>query len=182
MTAARFSPDLYLKALHFAADAHGAQTVPGSARPYLVHVCSVAAEVIAALQMEAHEQPDLAVVSALLHDVAEDTPVGLDRIASEFGAGVAAGVAALTKDSSKPKDEQMADSLARIRQQPREIWMVKLADRTTNLQPPPAHWSPEKCGRYRREAETILEALGAASDVLSGRFRHRLAEYRRFER
>jgi len=182
MPAARFSPDLYLKALHFAADAHGAQTVPGSTRPYLVHVCSVAAEVIAALEVEAHDRPDLAVTCALLHDVAEDTPVGLDRIEAEFGADVAAGVSALTKDSSKPKDEQMADSLARIRTQPREIWMVKLADRITNLQPPPAHWPAEKCARYRVEAEKILLALGEASDVLSGRFRHRLAEYQRFER
>jgi (p)ppGpp synthase/HD superfamily hydrolase len=181
MASARFSPDLYMKALHFAADAHGAQKVPGSERPYLVHVCSVAAEVIAALEAERHERPDLAVPCALLHDVVEDTPVALDRIEAEFGAEVAAGVSALTKDSSKPKEEQMVDSLARIREQPEEIWMVKLADRLTNLQPPPAHWSPEKCRRYRVEAEAILDALGAASDVLAGRFRHRLTEYKRFE-
>src|SRR5215510_3340555 len=99
-----FSVDLYLKALRFAAAAHGAQKVPGTEHPYLVHVCSVAAEVIGALEAEAHPQPDLAVQCALLHDVAEDTLVGIGPIEAEFGTAVAAGVAALTKDDGLTKE------------------------------------------------------------------------------
>ncbi len=45
-----FSPDLYVRAAHFAALAHGAQKIPGGEIPYIVHPCSVVAEV-----------PDLAV-------------------------------------------------------------------------------------------------------------------------
>jgi len=175
-----FSVDGYQKALRFAAHAHGGQKVPGTDLPYLVHVCTVASEVIGALS-ESHFDPDLAVQCALLHDVVEDTTVGLDRVDAEFGAGVAAGVAALTKSSSLPKDLQMADSLERICRQPQAVWIVKLADRIANLQPPPSHWTPDRCRRYREEAEVILAALGSASPILLARFQARLRDYRRFE-
>jgi (p)ppGpp synthase/HD superfamily hydrolase len=178
LASAPFSVDLYLKALRFAASAHGAQKVPGTDHPYLVHVCSVAAEVIAAFQHEPHDKPDLAVQCALLHDVAEDTPVDLDLIEAEFGPEVRAGVSALSKDPSLPKEAAMADSLERIQRQPREIWLVKLADRITNLQPAPAHWTPDKRTAYRVEAEGILAALGSASAFLTGRFQQCLEEYR----
>jgi (p)ppGpp synthase/HD superfamily hydrolase len=175
--ASRFSIDLYLKALRFAAGAHGVQKVPGTEHPYVVHVCSVAGEVIAALEAEEHDSPDLAVLCSLLHDVAEDTLVELSAIEAHFGEAVAAGVAALTKDSSLEKPAQMPDSLERIRRQPPEVWMVKLADRITNLQPAPPHWTPERRRAYRLEAEQILAALGEASPWLSRRFEQRLVEY-----
>jgi len=47
------------------------------------------------------------------------------------------GVSALSKDEAVPKEKELEDSLHRIREQPAEILMVKLADRITNLQPPP---------------------------------------------
>lgn len=47
-------------------------------------------------------------------------------------------------DKWERKKLQMQDSLRRIKSQPREVWMVKMADRITNLQPPPGHWSEEK--------------------------------------
>ena len=177
-----FDPDLYLKALQFAAVAHGAQKVPGSEMPYLVHVCTVAAEVIAALEAEAGKDGALAVPCALLHDVVEDTTTVLDHIESVFGERVAAGVDALSKRPALRKEDQMADSLARIQSQPREIWMIKLADRLTNLQTPPSHWTGAKCYKYRLEAELILTTLGDASPFLAARFAQRLTDYERHER
>jgi (p)ppGpp synthase/HD superfamily hydrolase len=71
----------------------------------------------------------------------------------------------------------MTDSLQRIREQPREIWVVKLADRVTNLQSPPAHWSEEKVAGYRVQAVQIRDALGEASDHLRARLDQRLETY-----
>lgn len=176
-----FSLDLYVRAVRFAALAHGPQKMPGLEVPYIAHPCQVAAEVILALQKEPHDAPDLAVACALLHDVVEDTSVRLDAIEKEFGPTIAKGVSALTKDSALPKERQMKDSLARIVVQPQEIWMVKLADRVSNLDQPPHYWTKEKCRAYRVEAETILEILGAASAVLSARLEERMRDYRRFE-
>jgi guanosine-3',5'-bis(diphosphate) 3'-pyrophosphohydrolase len=170
-----YSPDRYVAALRFAAERHRDQLVPGTQLPYLVHVVSVASEVIAALAVE--HDADLATCAALLHDTIEDTGASRGDIAQAFGASVADGVEALSKNKLKPKSEAMADSLARIKGQPREIWMVKLADRITNLAPPPPTWSREKCAAYRDEASSIADALGAASTQLDARLRARIASY-----
>jgi (p)ppGpp synthase/HD superfamily hydrolase len=172
-----FSTDRYTEALRFAAERHHAQRVPDSELPYLVHVVSVAAEVIAALPTASIADPDLAVTCALLHDTVEDTATNLDELAVKFGAAVAAGVAALTKNHELPKAEQMADSLRRIKAQPPEIAMVKLADRITNLAPPPPHWTKDKCAAYREEAIVIADVLGYASAALHERIRARIATY-----
>lgn len=176
----RFDPDLYTAALRFAAAAHAGQKLPGSDLPYLVHVASVAAETIAALAAEHHGSPDLAVACALLHDTVEDTPVALSDVRVRFGDAVAAGVAALSKDPTLPKAERMRDSLDRIRRQPHEVWMVKLADRITNLAAPPHSWPDEKRRAYREEAMLIGEKLGEASPLLAGRLAGRIDAYRAF--
>ena len=178
MSSAPFDPDRYAAALRFAAAAHRGQTVPGSDLPYLCHVATVAAEVIGALGREHHADPDLAVLCALLHDTVEDTAVTLDEIRKRFGEAVADGVAALSKDPGLPKAERMEDSLERIRQQPHEVWLVKLADRIVNLARPPAHWPDEKRRAYREEAMRIGERLGEASAILSGRLAEKIDAYR----
>lgn len=170
--------DRYLAALTFAARAHGEQKTP-TGLPYVTHLAAVAMELMMALAEERHRDAHLAVPCALLHDVLEDTAVPRAALEGAFGAEIAAGVAALTKDARLPKAERMQDSLRRILEQPPEIAMVKLADRITNLAPPPPHWSAEKVAAYRIEAELILETLGHASPHLSDRLRTRLVNYPR---
>lgn len=177
MSHTRFDPDRYALALRFAAAAHAGQKEPGTDLPYLVHVTTVAAEVMAALAAEAHPDPDLAVVCALLHDTLEDTDVTYEMVDARFGRAVADGVAALSKDATLPKAEQMEDSLRRIRKQPRDIWMVKLADRITNLAEPPHYWPDAKRAAYREEAMRIGELLGKASPHLAGRLAERIDAY-----
>jgi len=175
-----WSPDLYLDAFRFAAERHAGQLVPGSALPYIVHIASVAAEVMGALAREVVARPDLAVACAVLHDTLEDTATTSEEIAARFGGDVAAGVRALSKDAALPKQQRMADSLARIRAQPREVWLVKLADRIVNLGPPPGDWATEKRRAYQAEARDILSALAEASPYLAGRIDARIAAYSAF--
>jgi (p)ppGpp synthase/HD superfamily hydrolase len=175
-----WSPDIYLRAFRFAAEAHQGQTVPGTPLPYLLHLTSVSAELMAALAAEPGHDGDLAVQCAALHDVIEDTAVGYAEVERLFGPQVAAGVLALSKDAALPKDAQMADSLARIRRQPVEVWMVKLADRIVNLSQPPFNWTLEKRRRYREEGREIYAALAPASALLGERLRARIGEYERY--
>ncbi len=172
-----WNPVLYRDAYWFAAEAHQGQEYPGTGLPYIMHLSMVAMEVMTCLAQERHPQPDLAVQCALLHDVIEDTPVTHSDVAKRFGLTVADGVLALTKNADLPKPEAMADSLTRIREQPREIWLVKLADRISNLGPPPHYWSVSKKQRYQAEAETIFAALHTASPVLATRLTQRIADY-----
>ncbi|MHB8765384.1 MAG: HD domain-containing protein, partial [Deferrisomatales bacterium] len=171
--------DRFERAWNFACAAHRGQLVPGSDLPYVNHVGNVAAEVLAAIALHPVGRPDLAVQCALLHDVIEDTEVTGEALAEVFGPEVAAGVRALSKDPSLPtQGAQMADSLRRLQAQPPEVGLVKLADRITNLQPPPGHWSRVKIAAYRDEAVEIHRALGATHPVLAARLLARIEAYR----
>ena len=127
-----WSQEKYIAAYRFAAEAHNEQKFPGTDWPYIVHISMVSMEIIAALAKETNADGDLAVQCALLHDTLEDTDATYDVLIERFGAPVADGVQALTKDSNLPKEERMADSLRRICRQPKEVGMVKLADRITS--------------------------------------------------
>jgi (p)ppGpp synthase/HD superfamily hydrolase len=172
--------DLFKRALDFAARAHGAQQVPGSGLPYVVHLAKVATEVLAAAAREPGVDCNLALACALLHDTLEDAGITGDVLRAEFGAAVTAGVRALTKDETLPQAERMADSLERVRAQPREVWMVKLGDRITNLEPPPAVWSVEKRRAYLSEARVILDALRGSSAHLEARLASKIAQYEEY--
>lgn len=175
-----WSPDRYAHAARFAAIAHLGQKVPGGELPYLLHVVAVAAEVMAAVAIESVADPDLAVTCALLHDTIEDTGMTESGVAAEFGDAVAAGVLALSKDPALSKAQAMADSLRRIQLQPREVWLVKLADRIVNLERPPHYWQPAKIAAYRVEAIAIADALGDASPYLHARLRAKIADYQQY--
>jgi (p)ppGpp synthase/HD superfamily hydrolase len=173
-----WSQEKYIAALKYAADAHLGQKAPGSDLPYVVHVAMVAMEIVAALQAEEGRDGDLTIQCALLHDVIEDAGKSYDDLQKTFGRGVAEGVLALTKiNTLKSKAEKMADSLNRIKAQPSEIAMVKLADRIVNLQPPPAYWTAKKRRDYREEAMKILDSLGEASAFLSKRLSEKIERY-----
>jgi len=172
-----WSQDLYLKAIRFAGEAHGEQKIPGTDLPYVIHITSVCMEIMAAVCIGETDNPDLAVQCALLHDTIEDAGKTFDEIKMIFGIDVAHGVLALTKNKNIEKKYRMADSIERIKLQPREIWMVKLADRITNLQPPPPHWNSEKIKDYRKEAEYIFEHLREASPFLKDRLAEKIKTY-----
>jgi (p)ppGpp synthase/HD superfamily hydrolase len=169
--------DLYIKACRFAAQAHRGQLLPGSDLPYLMHLNLVSMEILAALSAEPQHDANLAVQCALLHDTIEDTDTTYAQIESMFGISVADGVVALSKNPNLEKSQRLVDSLERIKQQPIEIWMVKLADRITNLQPPPRHWERAKIMRYRDEAIEIHTALQAASPYLASRLAAKIRSY-----
>ena len=182
----KWSQDLYIKALKFVAKAHKDQKVPGSDMPYIVHLVLVSMEIMAVLSIEDGLDGDLAVQCALLHDVIEDTKVPYEEVKAEYGSAVADGVLALTKDDKVGSDIEnkqehkklmMADSLNRIKQQPKEIWMVKMADRITNLQPPPSHWDDEKVARYKQGAIVIYNELKDASPFLAERLKSKIDNY-----
>lgn len=172
-----WSPDLYARALDFAAHAHGSQRVPGTGLPYAVHVAKVCAEVMRACVADPSRDADLAVACALLHDTLEDTPTPFERLVEEFGEPVALGVRALTKNSALPKHERMTECLARLALAAPEVRMVKLADRITNLEPPPPAWPSEKRRAYRDEARTIAAAFAGLSAHLDARIAARIEAY-----
>jgi (p)ppGpp synthase/HD superfamily hydrolase len=154
-----WNQEKYQKAIAFAGFAHKNQLVPGEEYNYVVHISNVTAEIARVICIEKIGDEDLAIQCALLHDVIEDTETKAEEIKNEFGEEVLNGVLALTKNSELAKEERMADSLKRIKQIGKEIACVKMADRITNLQPPPNYWKKEKIKEYMDEAIIIYNEL-----------------------
>lgn len=175
----KWSQENYQKALRFAAMAHEDQKVPGTAIPYIYHVTLVTMEIIASCDGDTMDQ-DLAVQCALLHDTIEDTGVRYEDIIKTFGKPVANGVQALTKNKELAKDLRMKDSITRILRCPREVQMVKMADRITNLAKPPEFWTREKIASYRDEAVYIFESLRSSSNLLAERLMNKIHEYNQY--
>ncbi len=177
-----WNQEMYIAAWNFASRAHLGQKVPGKDLPYINHVGNVAMEVMSAIaRSNAPLDADLAVQCALLHDVIEDTKTEYSDLTELFTREVAEGVLALTKDPRlSSKREKMEDSLTRILRRPREIGMVKMADRITNLQPPPAHWDLSKIEKYHVESTLIHTRLKDTCPFLAERLSRKIDGYRQY--
>jgi guanosine-3',5'-bis(diphosphate) 3'-pyrophosphohydrolase len=171
---------LYQKAIRFAAEKHGRQKVKGTRNPYVVHLSNVAMELFVAAPNTPDFDLPFAVQVALLHDTIEDTPTTRAELKTTFGSDIDDAVWALTKNPKLLKDYRLTDSLAKIRQCRSEVWAVKLADRITNLQPPPRYWSRNHIREYIDDSIQILEALRGSNKFLEERLSGKIEEYRRY--
>ena len=173
---------LYQEAIKFATAKHleKEQKVPGTDLPYVVHLSNVAMEIIIASSNTINFNLGFAVQIALLHDTIEDTSTNFEELENKFGIEIAKAVFALTKNSELPKEQQMQDSLARIKKLQSEVWAVKLADRITNLQQPPSNWDNAKKIKYQQEARTILNELKYGNDFLARRLEAKIEEYGKY--
>ena len=173
---------VYQETIKYAAEKHGEinQKIPGTDITYVVHLSNVAMEILIASFHSENFNLYFAIQVALLHDILEDTKTSFHDLQNKFGNQVSSAVQALTKnDYLKDKSHKMEDSLQRIKLQPKEVWSVKLADRITNLQTPPKHWSEEKIKAYCFEAEQILLGLKNANPFLEKRLELKIVEYRK---
>lgn len=95
--------------------------------PYIVHPVQVALVVIREML-----QTDASIIcAALLHDVVEDTPHGIDEIRSQFGEDVAFLVAAVTKRNDDQVDNYQ-HILGSVQDDVR-VLILKLSDRLHNM-------------------------------------------------
>lgn len=170
-------------AIQFAVIAHGNQVRKGNEHlPYVFHCIDVANEIFYYSGLTVEEMR-IASIIAILHDTIEDTPVTQGDISDQFGDDVAQGVGALSKNESvsctgNSKLAQLTESITRIKQFPKYVWAVKLADRISNLKSFPAMWGREKITEYLSEASLIARELGEASEGLHARLLARIAQTR----
>lgn len=173
---------LYQSAIKFATAKHleSEQKVPGTNLPYVVHLSNVAMEIIIASFNSVNFNLGFAVQVALLHDTIEDTSTDFEELVSKFDFEIAKAVSALTKNKELPKEQQMQDSLTRIKKLQPEVWAIKLADRITNLQQPPHNWDNVKKIKYRQEAQAILSELKDGNEFLAKRLESKIEEYGKY--
>ena len=127
-----FDMELIEKAYRFALESHGEQK-RRSGIPYIIHPVSVAC-ILVELGMDTES-----IVTALLHDVVEDTSVELSQIRKMFGAEVASltdGVTKLGKIPYSSREEQQAENLRKMliaMADDIRVIIIKLADRLHNM-------------------------------------------------
>lgn len=120
------------KAFQFAMDAHGNERRK-SGEPYIIHPLEVAT--ICAREIGLGTK---SIISALLHDVVEDTPATLEEIEEKFGPKIAEIIDGLTKvsgimgKSNSAQAENFKKILLTLSDDVRVI-LVKLADRLHNM-------------------------------------------------
>ncbi len=154
----KYLPDLdekkFQKAFEFAENAHFGQMRKDNETPYIVHPFMVAS-----ILTEIHAGQDV-LISALLHDVPEDTSHDINEIKKLFGEKVAFLVDGITKLTKVHYQSNMAErdveSLKKLLlhsiKDPRVI-LIKLADRLHNMRTLHFIDKPEK--RLRISKETL---------------------------
>ena len=122
-----------------------------SGEPYITHPIAVA-HIIASLGL-----PDTVIAAAFLHDVVEDTVVGLDDIRTEFGDEVAGFVDGVTKlDKVTFGDAAQAETVRKMvvaMAKDIRVLILKLADRLHNART----WEHVHPDSARRKAQETLE-------------------------
>jgi len=129
----KYDKDRIVAAYELANKAHDGQ-VRNSGEPYISHPVAVAI-ILVDLCMDTDT-----VAAALLHDVVEDTGIGLDFIKKKFGNTVAELVDGVTKIGIVPlnttKEEQNAENIRKIlvsMSKDIRVIIIKLADRLHNM-------------------------------------------------
>jgi DNA-binding SARP family transcriptional activator len=133
------------------AQTHHAGALRKSGDPYITHPMAVAAI------LSQHSLDATTLTTALLHDTIEDTDYSLAELKRDFGADVAALVAAVTAVSGIDVDhgaDSAIHSFDRVTGDPR-VLLVKLADRLHNLRT--IQYLPEDVAV--RVARTTLDVL-----------------------
>lgn len=166
IAAVRSAEDLKVidKAFATAKEYHGGQ-LRRSGEPYIIHPIAVA-DILVDLGMD-----NEAIVSALLHDIVEDTDYTLEQLSTDFGEETALIVDGVTKlgqvqiSSHEAKEEQQAENVRKMLLamcQDVRVIIVKLADRLHNMRTL-EYVSPQK---QREKAQETLEIYAPLSHRL----------------
>lgn len=149
---------LIQKAYILSKTAHGNQK-RHSGDPYFTHPLAVA-EILVDLKLDQHS-----IITALLHDVVEDTEVTIEEIEKDFGEEVSRlvdGVTKLSKIESISSNERVAENfrkLALAMSEDIRVLLVKLADRLHNMRTLSYMPSKEKKLKKARESLDIYAPL-----------------------
>lgn len=116
------------KAMAFATQAHKGQFRKGTTRPFIVHPLEVG-KIVATMTDD-----EEIISAAILHDTIEDCEgVTREEIRREFSERVANLVDQESEDKSKTWMERKGATIEHLKSAPREIQMIGLADKLSNM-------------------------------------------------
>jgi guanosine-3',5'-bis(diphosphate) 3'-pyrophosphohydrolase len=160
------------KALAFAAFAHSGQKRRYDAEPYITHP-----EAVARIVASVVHTPEM-FAAAYLHDVVEDTAVGIETIGEFFGPEIA-GLVWWLSDPELDGNRAIRKASIRTRwmRAPRAAKTIKMADIIHNSTSIFEH-DPKFGLVYAEEAWQLLDAIRDGSQELLVRARSQIREFR----
>lgn len=170
--------DLIEKARAFAIVAHGEQRY--GAKPYVAHLDDVRrymAWILTYCQSARYFSSKIALASAYLHDVLEDTNIGASRLAQEFGADMAFLIIAVTDEPGENRKERKEKTYPKILQLGPMAVALKLADRMANTQVSSKGKDPALFEMYRKEYPAFKAALKREGQGLDNMWEYLDEEY-----
>ncbi|MDP3532745.1 MAG: bifunctional (p)ppGpp synthetase/guanosine-3',5'-bis(diphosphate) 3'-pyrophosphohydrolase [Alphaproteobacteria bacterium] len=150
--------DLLNRAYVFSMQAHGAQ-LRASGDPYFSHPLEVAG-ILADLKLDS-----ATIITALLHDIVEDTSYSIEDIERQFGKEIARLVDGVTKlsrielPSDKSRQAENFRKLVLAMSEDIRVLLVKLADRLHNMRTLHHKQDPEKRKKIAVETFEIYAPL-----------------------
>lgn len=150
--------DTINRAYVFAMQKHGSQK-RASGDPYITHPLEVA------YSLTKYKLDEATIITALLHDTVEDTDATLDEIEALFGSEIRSlvdGVTKLNRIEMKSESTKQAENFRKLlvaMSEDLRVLLVKLADRTHNMQTLHYINKPEKRARIARETLEIYANL-----------------------
>ena len=157
--------DMIDRAYALAEKAHGGQR-RRSGEPYICHPLSVAS-ILVELGMDSES-----IAAALMHDVAEDTPVTVAEIKQKFGPDVALlvdGVTKLTQIKFSNVEDRQAENLRKMllaMSQDVRVMIIKLCDRLHNMRTGDA-WPEQKRRDKARETMEVYAPIANRLGILN---------------
>lgn len=116
------------RAIEFATRAHEGQFRKGTKRPYIVHPVEVG-DIVSAMTTD-----EEIISAAVLHDTIEDCEgVTEEVLVREFSERVAGMVARESEDKSKTWLERKSATITYLKDAPKEVQMIGLADKLSNM-------------------------------------------------
>lgn len=116
------------RAIEFATKVHDGQFRKGTKRPYIVHPVEVG-DIVSSMT---HDEEVIS--AAILHDTVEDCEgITPEILAKNFSPRVASLVAQESEDKSKSWIERKTRTIKHIKDSPREVQTIALADKLSNM-------------------------------------------------
>lgn len=142
------------RAIAFATKAHEGQVRKGTSKPFIQHPMEVG-KIVASMT-----EDEEIISAAILHDTIEDCEGVTEEILREnFNQRIAELVAQESEDKSKTWMERKSATIAHLKVAPREIQMIGLADKLSNMRDIDRDYP--KCGedlwnRFRMKDKNVI--------------------------
>lgn len=157
-------------AIGFAVKAHQGQMRKGTDMPYIKHPIHVA---FLLTQLGAEDE---VVITGILHDVLEDTPVTPEEICAVFGERVLTLInSASEPDKSLSWRERKEHTIHYLKTAPRDVQLISLCDKYSNLSDMAKDLQKESHGLWQRfnagaddqrwYYESLVESLVEVRDI-----------------